>query len=85
MPAMVAVDPGEAVLRIAAGEESPDDVLLDAAAEAAFRPQFRRMPGGAPVQRARAWFAWPIYPASGSLQRGQPLPGIYVSRCKAVG
>jgi len=38
MPALVAVDPGEAVLRIAAGEEAFDDVLLDAAAEAAGKP-----------------------------------------------
>ena len=38
VPAPFAVDPGEAVLRIAAGEESPDDVLLYAAAEAAARP-----------------------------------------------
>jgi len=37
MPALVAIDPGETVLRIAAGEEPPDDVLLHAAAKATAR------------------------------------------------
>ena len=53
MLALIAVDPGEAVLRIAAFEEPPDDVLLDAAAEAAARSQLGRMPGGALEERAR--------------------------------
>lgn len=51
MPAMVAVDPGEAVLRISAGDESPDDVFFDTAAKAAARSQFRRMPGSALAER----------------------------------
>jgi len=51
---MVTVDPGEAVLRITAFEEPPDDVLLDTAAEAAACLQFRRVPGSALVERAGA-------------------------------
>jgi hypothetical protein len=39
VPALVAVDPGEAMLRIAALEEPPDDVVLDAAPETAVRLQ----------------------------------------------
>ena len=59
MPAMVAVDPGEAVLRIAAFEESSDDIFLDATPEAAVRLQLGRMPGGTLVQRGRARRARP--------------------------
>ena len=47
MPALIAVDPREAVLRIAAFEEPFDDTFLDATAEPAARLQLRRMPGGA--------------------------------------
>jgi len=46
-PALIAVNPGEAVLRVAAFEEPFDDALLDATAEPATRLQLRRMPGGA--------------------------------------
>lgn len=65
MTAMVAVDPGETELRVAAGEEPPDDVLLDAAPETAARSQLRCVPGGALVQRRRARLARPLYPATG--------------------
>ena len=54
MPAMVAVDPGEPVLRIAACEEPFDDIFLDAAPEPAARPHLGRMPGGALIKRRRA-------------------------------
>ncbi len=51
---MVAVDPGESVLRIAAFEEPFDDILLDVASEPAARFQLRRMPGGILIKRRRA-------------------------------
>jgi hypothetical protein len=66
---MVAVDPGEPVLRIAACEEPFDDIFLDAAPEPAARPQLGRMPGSALIKRRRARLARPVYPASGRLRR----------------
>jgi hypothetical protein len=45
--ALIAVNPGKAVLRVAAGEESFDDIFLDVTAEPAARLQLGRMPGGA--------------------------------------
>ena len=69
MPALVAVDSGEAVLRVAAGKEPFDDIYFDATPEPATRLQFMRMPGGALVERARVRLARPVYPASGSLRR----------------
>jgi hypothetical protein len=51
MQALVAVDPGEAMLRIAAGEEPLDDIDFDAPPEPATRLQLGRMPGGALIQR----------------------------------
>ena len=68
MPALIAVDPGEAVLRIAAGEEAFDDVFLDATPEAAARPQLRRMPGGTLIQGRRARLARPVDPPTGGLR-----------------
>ena len=47
MPALIAVNPAKAVLRVAAFEEPFDDTFLDATAEPATRLQLRRMPGGA--------------------------------------
>jgi hypothetical protein len=47
VPALAAVNPGEAVLRVAAFEEPFDDTFLDATAEPATRLQLGRMPGGA--------------------------------------
>jgi len=41
------LNPGEAVLRVAAFEEPCDDTFLDATAEPATRRQLGRMPGGA--------------------------------------
>ena len=47
MPALIAVNPGEAVLRVTAFEEPFDDTFLDATAEPATRLQLGRTPGGA--------------------------------------
>lgn len=69
MSALIAVDPGEATLRIAAGEEAFDDIDFDAPPEPATRFQFGRMPGGALVERARARLARPVDRASGHLGR----------------
>ena len=69
MPALIAVDPREAVLRVAAGEEPFDDIDFDAPPEPATSLQLGRMPGGALIQRRRARFARPVHPASGSLRR----------------
>lgn len=69
MPALIAVDPGEAVVRIAAFEKAFDDVFLDAAPEPVIRLQLGRMPGRTLVQRARARLARPVHPAPGSLRR----------------
>jgi hypothetical protein len=44
MPVLVAVDPGEAMLRHAAFKEAPDDVLFDAAHETDIRVRVSRMP-----------------------------------------
>ena len=44
MPALIAVDPGEAALRIPASEEPFDDIYFDATPEPATRLQFMRMP-----------------------------------------
>lgn len=73
VPATAAVDPGETMLRVAAFEEPPDDVLLDAAPEPAARPQFRSMPDDALVQSRRARFARSEYPSRGGLCRMHAL------------
>lgn len=69
MTALVAVDPGETVLRVAAGEEPRDDVLLDVTLEPAACLQFWRVPGGALMQRRRARLARPVNPSTSGLRR----------------
>jgi hypothetical protein len=64
---------GTGWLWIAAFEEPPDDMLLDAAPKPAARPQLGCMPCGALMQRRRARLARPVHPARGRLRRMQAL------------
>ena len=60
VPALPAAQSREAVVRIAAFEETLDDVFLDAARECAPCLQLRRVPHRTPVQSARARIARPV-------------------------